>query len=730
MISLLRRTKKVLVILVLLFLVSLNADSSEPILFTGDSGFLVQHTGDVQEEIYSKTLVLEKGNYQVQLAYTSSEEGNALRIRNHDVQIDSAEIPVGEGELCYDLRIEEPTPNLEVSVHYAGNGYLEVKSFALETEKPWHRDGWVRGLLVLAAALVILLLDFLVRTGKVTERMSFEIYVVLGIAVLSSSFLLNESSVGHGDDLTYHLTRIEGIAQGLRDGQFPVRIYPDMLAGNGYLNAMYPSLFLYIPAVFRLLGVSYVVSYKLFLICMNFGAAFAMYAAIKCFTKSGRAALLGTALYVFARYRLNNMLVRGALGESLAMIFLPLVIAGVWQIAAGDRRKWWILVAGATGVIQSHVLSTVVYAAIALVLFAACAGKMVREKRTAELGMAAGLILLLNLGFLVPFLTYYVKGNLNLGALTETFAYWVESLNPAYLFGIFRITHEDAGFVRDFALHLPMLCLFGFCLIYCVHHRAEMSDRDRFLRRLFVAACLLLFMTTNWFPYEMIRNVAFLDHFFSMIQFPWRFEGPAIGILIITGAVWITEYQHIEGYCNVLVAALVVMVLLDASHWNLRWNQSMTGAGADEDRTCADIIYCPQEYMVRGDGAFYGGYIVSDEQVTVHSYEKDGLRIDMIYRAEPGEHWVELPLMHYMGYVVTDEKGEDYEVMTGDAGNMRVLLENSERHELHVRYRDPVLFRIASFISILTILIIILILLTRGFRGGPVTGPMRGVRHE
>ena len=128
MISLLRRTKKVLVILVLLFLVSLNADSSEPILFTGDSGFLVQHTGDVQEEIYSKTLVLEKGNYQVQLAYTSSEEGNALRIRNHDVQIDSAEIPVGEGELCYDLRIEEPTPNLEVSVHYAGNCYSQCFS--------------------------------------------------------------------------------------------------------------------------------------------------------------------------------------------------------------------------------------------------------------------------------------------------------------------------------------------------------------------------------------------------------------------------------------------------------------------------------------------------------------------------------------------------------------------------------------------------------------------------
>lgn len=734
-----RRTyaKRLLVILALVILVSFNKDSSEPIVFTGDSGFLVQHAGEVQEELYSKTLVLERGSYQVKIAYTSSEEGNALWIRNHDVQIDSAEIPAGEGELCYDLRIEEPTPNLEVSVHYAGKGYFELKSFALETAKPWHRDGWVRGLLVLTAALVILLLDLLVRTGKMTERMSFEIYVVLGIAVLSSTFLLNENSVGHGDDLTYHLTRIEGIAQGLRDGQFPVRIYPDMLAGNGYLNAMYPSLFLYIPAFFRLLGVSYVVSYKLFLIGVNFATAFAMYAAIKCFTKSGRAVLLGTALYVFARYRLNNMLVRGALGETLAMIFLPLLIAGVWQIAAGDRKKWWIFVVAATGVIQSHVLSTVVYAVIALVLFAAGAGKMVREKRTVELGMAAGLILLLNLGFLVPFLTYYFQGNLNLGALTETFAYWVESLNPAYLLGIFRITQDDAGFVRDFALHLPMLCLLGICLIVCVHHRGCGSDRERFLGRLFVLACFLLFMTTNWFPYEKIKDIAFLDRFFSMIQFPWRFEGPAIGILVITGSVWIAKDQHIERYCNVLVAALVVMVLLDASYWNLQWNQSMTGAGTDEDRTCAEIIYCPEEYMVRGDGAFYGGYIVSDEQVMVHSYEKDGLRIDMIYGAEPGEHWVELPLMHYMGYVVTDEKGERYTVMTGDAGNMRVLLKNSERHELHVRYREPVLFRMATVISIMTILFIMAIFFIRVSRDEPVSvfrrrgaGSAQGARHE
>ncbi len=716
--------KKMLVILILLLLVSFNKDLSEPISFTGDSGFLVQHTGEVQEEIYSKMLILEEGNYQIKLAYTSSEEGNALWIRNHDIQIDSAEIPVGEGELSYELRIDEPTPELQVSVHYAGKGYLELKSVELTAAQPWYRDNWVRVMLVLVAALVLLLMDVLVRTKRLSERMSFEVYVILGIAVLSSSFLLNKNSVGHGDDLAYHLTRIEGIAQGLRDGQFPVRIYPDMLSGNGYLNAMYPSLFLYIPAVFRLLGVSYVVSYKLFLIFINFATAFAMYASIKCFTKSERAVVLGTVLYVFARYRLNNMLVRGALGETLAMIFLPLVIAGVWQIAAGNQKKWWILVIGATGVIQSHVLSTVVYAVLAVVLLGTCAGKIVREKRYVELARAAGVTLLLNLGFLVPFLTYYIKGNLNLGALTETFAYWVESLNPAYLFGIFRITEDDAGFVRDFALHLPILCLFGICLVYSAQNRSVRSERDCFLRRLFVVACVLLFMTTNWFPYEKIHHVAFLDSLFSMIQFPWRFEGPAIGILAITGSVWLTEYQSIERYSNAIVVALIAMVLIDVSHWNLQWNQSITSAGTDEDRICADIIHCTEEYMVKGDGTFYGGYIVSDDQVTVQAYEKDGLRIDMMYKVTPGEHWIDLPLMHYIGYSVTNENGEEYTVMTGNAGNIRVLLDNSEWQELHIKYKEPVLFRIAVLISSgMLLLAVVTAFRSRG------SGLLWGVRH-
>lgn len=128
--------------------------------------------------------------------------------------------------------------------------------------------------------------------------------------------------------------------------------------------------------------------------------------------------------------------------------------------------------------------------------------------------------------------------------------------------------------------------------------------------------------------------------------------------------------------------------------------------------------------MVKGDGTFYGGYIVSDDQVTVQAYEKDGLRIDMMYKVTPGEHWIDLPLMHYIGYSVTNENGEEYTVMTGNAGNIRVLLDNSEWQELHIKYKEPVLFRIAVLISSgMLLLAVVTAFRSRG------SGLLWGVRH-
>ena len=77
---------------------------------------------------------------------------------------------------------------------------------------------------------------------------------LLAAALLACGPFLS-GGVWHGSDLGYHLRRIENIAMGLADGQFPVRIQSDWLLGNGYaVGVFYGDILPYFPAALRLLG--------------------------------------------------------------------------------------------------------------------------------------------------------------------------------------------------------------------------------------------------------------------------------------------------------------------------------------------------------------------------------------------------------------------------------------------------------------------------------------------
>ena len=98
-------------------------------------------------------------------------------------------------------------------------------------------------------------------------------------------------------DISYHLNRIEGIAAALRDGQFPVRIHPNILNDYGYANSIfYPELFLYLPGALRALGVNLNICYKILIAALNAGTVGIAYYSFRRLFKSQYAAYLGTVL--------------------------------------------------------------------------------------------------------------------------------------------------------------------------------------------------------------------------------------------------------------------------------------------------------------------------------------------------------------------------------------------------------------------------------------------------
>ena len=159
------------------------------------------------------------------------------------------------------------------------------------------------------------------------------IFVATFLSILVCQRYLNNIII-YAHDIGYHLNRIMQISEGLNNGRFPILIHSGLLHNLGYANPLfYPELFLYIPAIIMsITHIHVLTAYKLFLIIISFFTFLSMYYTSKKTFEKKEIAYLSGILYTFSLYRLTDIYVRGALGELIAFIFLPLLIYGLYNV--------------------------------------------------------------------------------------------------------------------------------------------------------------------------------------------------------------------------------------------------------------------------------------------------------------------------------------------------------------------------------------------------------------
>lgn len=645
------------------------------------------------------------GAYEATLAYASSEPfdisvvsaGRQAFICDGEVSLDAA--PQG-AEATFAFTLTDSTERVMlacdlpegaqitgVTVHKRGAGVFsrDLAAYALIA------GGVLTGL--------CLLMDDTSAEGKKRRRDA----LVLVFAALFASLPALMEHIVDGHDLFFHMNRIEGIAASLRSGQFPVRIHASTLLGYGYAaSEFYPELFLYIPALLRNLGVSLMASVQVTMILINLATALVCYKSVRMLLADRDTALLAAVLYTLSVYRLVSLYAVATLGEALAMVFFPLVIASLYEVLVRDASRWPLLALAMFGVFMSHLLSTLLAVAFCALAALCCAKRLIREpRRILACAKAALLMALCSMWFVVPFLQYGAAG-ISTNVVLNTYRYRL-TLGELMLgfSGAVGDQHSVGNALAGTIGAYPGLAILLGCACLAAARYAQggkAEERDRTPMALLALGTLALLCTTAFFPWERLCGMSRpFGTIFQQIQYPRRMLSIATPLLCIPAA-WgyLRDTRHRAAGAALAVALSVVFAGYLMGDYVMQ-EPILDGEGY------ADTRIRQYEYTYPGTekGLFEPGSVVlGDAEEPVLAMEKDGG--SMKIALAPGAHgpYMEAPLLYYPGYRAAIN-GEECKVVRGDNNVIRLYgAFTGEGDTVTIWFSAPLAWRMAEGASL------------------------------
>lgn len=667
---------------------------------------------------------LQAGDYSLELGYQGSPGNNTVIVwsdlltdsdNQMGVELARQDIDEGAGIIAVPLHLDQGTHDVRVRTALDGQPGYYFFSAAIQRVQLLGRDRFFLSALCLFTALCIFMLGRFVPKEKYMEP---TILIMLGLIV--SLPLFSGTLIG-ADDVYYHLTRIEGLYKGLMAGEFPVRINSIQNGSFGNLSAtMYPQLFLYFAAFLRIAGVSLILSYKVLVVAANIGTAFFSYYSVKNMCKSPKMGLVAAVLYTFSIYRITNLYFRAALGEMLAMVFLPLVLWGLYEILWGERRRWYLLLFGVTGVLQSHVLSlemSLIFMIVEAILWIFSRKQDVREKfLRAACGLKAVVgVCLLNMSFLLPFL-FFSGEDLQVYHMESELADSVVYLSQ--LFALFPgvsgknlVVGTTTG---EMPLTLGAVLALG-AVLFCIAAmgKKETSPAVELGKHCLCYGIAAVVLASWLFPWNAFnRNPVFLQ-LTTPFQFAWRFLGPASLFLSVTSAVGIVLFVSRDRGCNWLYGA-VAAVLLCSTFYYFDTTVYEKYSTSDE-MTLEGLTYSDSMYMYSdGDSfkAFHLNYRLQDSYVktlngtrlSYSNYRKTATQVSVDIQqtgSARGEEYLLFPLYYFPGYEVL-VNGEKVQAVEKDT-LVACRLPKGSAH-VQVRYRGLWFFWLGDVITLVTVL--------------------------
>ena len=549
---------------------------------------------------------------------------------------------------------------------------------------------------------------------KQRENQIFFSVTLVSILVAISPLISRYCLLGH--DSSYHILRIEALKQQIEMGKPFLKVNPTYFGGMGYASSLfYPDFLLYIPALLRVCGLSINNSYHLFMIlCVVFCYAVAYYCG-KSISKNRYIGILSAVILTLCAYHLDDIIVRAAVGEYTAFIFVPLVVYGVYNLCFEDMDKPWILGAGMAFVLLCHTLSFAMCMIFIVLMLLLNFDVFIKKPKLLLKLIVTGLVtMFITISYWLPILEQFMS-------TTFYVSYpWIEPVQEAVkVSAIFGLSFPTLG-IGLFILIIPRVLLF----------RKEDDSVMKYADQCLTLGIAFAFFASEIMPWKKLGKI------FSMVQFPWRFYLISSVLLSISAAIFIyrlagslclgvsdtpKEYDNEEyinkndNYVNKygIVLALVLATMTITTIFTY----------SNQTREYFDFSNDYFEYKPHTATVIAGEWLpisVDDSEKLVemsyHAKDNNGNEVSfirdkgrVIISTNGTEEYVDVPLIFYKGYTAKGISNVSYLIDGCGSNGLSRVYTNGATDSIVINYSGTPLQKLGTIISIITMLVIVCI---------------------
>ena len=547
----------------------------------------------------------------------------------------------------------------------------------------------------------------------------------LAVSIILIIPLWNESQI-FGHDAWYHITRIEALKVQILDGNPFSRINYFFNQGLGYASSLcYPDLLLYIPALFRIMGLDINVSYNIFLGLIGLACFFTTFYCVKKMTKNTFSASIAATLFTLCNYHLDCVLTRGAVGEIQAFIFIPFVIYGLYNFLYEDFSKPHIMAIGFIGLVLSHTITTFLVILLYIIILLINSPKFIKNyKLIIRLAVTAGVVLLCTCYYWIPLLELMTQMDLAVSHPTRQVPDAAVSLK--HLFADVKMAD---GKVIGIGISVFMLLIFRLILktTDLQNNKNQSNSKNLNLLKIgdtfAIAGTVIAFCATEIFPWELFEKTPL-----NSIQFPWRLFIVASILLSFAAGAYLTIVitKHIKKQAlaiSVIIAGLICILgyahtqTIEPSykHRSPTYFTDTTNYSDGFDGTVRTGGAEWMPYVVKSNKkvAFTQCNIVKDQIGKSYNYDKQGTTVTVkLDNTLSDIKTIQVPLIYYIGYDAkfTDTDGNVTKLDVSGVKNCGlcvVEIPENTKGTLTVYYKGTLLQKISLALTIITILSLI-----------------------